>query len=160
SASATKERRPRRESSTCISCPTRMAITLPGRTRSRSRLNPDAPPRAFSIQEQSMSRFRLPVLLAMLGLTAAGFALESKKKNGPDPNTIEARFADGSTLRMMLLQESIDVQTKYGKLTVPVNEIRRIEFAFRLPEETAKKIEAAIKDLGHEVHARREAASQ
>src|SRR5262249_32277285 len=43
---------------------------------------------------------------------------------------------------------------------VPTSEIRRIEFAFRLPEETAKKVEAAIKDLGYDVHARREAANK
>src|SRR5688572_5784657 len=102
-----------------------------------------------------MSRCCLSALLGLLVCAAATLAEEEKKKDGPDTKAVDVRFADGSTIRMVLLQESLEVETKYGKLTVPTDEVRRIEFAFRVPEETSKKIETAIRGLGHELHARR-----
>lgn len=99
------------------------------------------------------------LLVSLLGAAVLADPVE-KKNNGADPGTVEVRFADGSVVRMMLPQESLEVVTRYGKLQVPTNEVRRIDFAFRLPEETSRKINTAIADLGHELHARRDAASK
>jgi hypothetical protein len=72
---------------------------------------------------------------------------------------VEVRFADDSTVKAALLEKSIDVTTRYGKLTVPVDEIRSIELGLRISEDTAKRIEAAVAGLGSQDFAKREAAS-
>jgi hypothetical protein len=76
------------------------------------------------------------------------------------PSEVVAHFVDGSVIRRVRLVENIDVQTRYGKLSIPVQDVRRIEFATRLPEEIARQIERAIDNLGSKTFAQREAASR
>jgi hypothetical protein len=76
----------------------------------------------------------------------------------PDVNTIEVRFADDSLVKMTLQNSTIEVATRYGKLVVPVEEMRRIELGLRIPEATAKRIETAIAALGNANFQKREAA--
>jgi hypothetical protein len=61
---------------------------------------------------------------------------------------------------MTVLQESLDVTTRYGKLTIPISDIRNIEFGLHLPDEVAKQVETAVQRLGGNAHADREAASR
>jgi hypothetical protein len=102
-------------------------------------------------------------LLGALAVAGAAAGQDKDDKNGarprPDANVVEVRFADDSTVKMVLLQSSIDVATRYGKLTVPVAEIRRVELGLRLPEATAKRIDAAIARLGSPDFKQREAAA-
>lgn len=79
--------------------------------------------------------------------------------NQPDPHTVEVRFADDSIVKMVLQQSNIEVTTRYGKLMVPVEEIRRIDFGLRIPDETAKRIETAVSRLGSADFKQRSAAS-
>jgi hypothetical protein len=74
------------------------------------------------------------------------------------PCEAEVRFADGSTVRVTLLQPSVDVQTRYGKLTIPVQEIRRIDLGLHLSEATQQRIEAAVKQLGSDAYKERDQA--
>jgi hypothetical protein len=125
-------------------------------------------------QEIDMSRpFRWVILLAAVA-SMNGLAGEDKgvkkgpaknggtsgilKKEAPKNNEVEVRFGDGSAVRMVMLQDSIDVETKYGKLTVPITEIRRIELGIHLPEGVDKKIERAIKALASDVFKERDNA--
>jgi hypothetical protein len=82
--------------------------------------------------------------------------------NAPVPPTcpVEIRFADGSLVRMELLDAQIQIITRYGKLAVPVTDLRKIDFAFRCTEATQKKIDDAIGLLGHTNYRDREAATQ
>ncbi len=73
---------------------------------------------------------------------------------------VEARLHDGSAIRAIVLQESLEIVTKYGKLTVPTNDIHWIDFGLRVPKELQKKIEANIRRLGDKSHEQREAASK
>ena len=73
--------------------------------------------------------------------------LELPRRSRPDGATPELRFGDNSTIRMALLQEQIEVQTRYGKLVVPLADIRTIEFAVRVPVDVAKRLDAASTDL-------------
>lgn len=107
-----------------------------------------------------MSRRILFLLLAAALCSLSPTRAQDKKKNGAEPCAVQVYFDDGSVMRMVLLQESVDIETKYGKLTVPAADIRHIDLAFRLPEETVRKIDMALKDLGHDLHARREAATK
>jgi hypothetical protein len=59
---------------------------------------------------------------------------------------------------MLILQDSLDVMTKYGRLTVPIRDIRRIDFGLHLPDGVAPQIEAAIKQMGSSVYKQREGA--
>ncbi|HTU17368.1 MAG TPA: LCCL domain-containing protein [Gemmataceae bacterium] len=72
---------------------------------------------------------------------------------------VEARCTDGSILNLTVLDERIELITPYGKLLIPVRDIERIEVAFRIPEAAARRIEAAVADLGKADFQHREAAS-
>jgi len=74
--------------------------------------------------------------------------------------SVEFRFVDGSKVRMAVLQQTLDVVTKYGKLKVPVRDIRKIEFGLHVSEEVAKQVEHDIQSLASNVHAEREAAGR
>jgi hypothetical protein len=68
--------------------------------------------------------------------------------------------ADTSTVRITLVNETVELETKYGKLTIPAADVQRIEFAFRLPGDVARKITAAVKRLGDSSFEEREAAGK
>jgi len=91
------------------------------------------------------------VLLGVIGLSVSAAPDEpsppAKKKNGPAADIAEVRFVDGSNVRMNLAQPAIEITTRYGKLKIPVADIRRIEFAFRYPDRAEAKIDAAITRL-------------
>lgn len=78
---------------------------------------------------------RLPILLVAVVLSPLAIADEPgavvKSKSPEAPGLAEVRFADGSTIRMVLTQTAVEVSTRYGKLEVPVAHIRRVEFGFR-----------------------------
>lgn len=108
--------------------------------------------------------YRLMTLIA-LGAGAAFVATaqqpstSSTPKKAEGPDLVEVRLADGSAVRMTLVQTHIDVTTRYGKLSVPVNDIKRIEFGFRYPEGAQAKIEDAVAKLGASNYRQREAAA-
>src|SRR5262249_38702484 len=94
-----------------------------------------------------MSRLRWAALALVLVPVTARTDGPEKKEAAPEPK-VEFRFADGSSVQGVLLEESIEVQTKYGKLSVPVAEVRRIDSASGLPGGTERRMEAGIKRLG------------
>ena len=114
-----------------------------------------------------MRSSHLAILVIGLCLCLAGASGQDKKneksKNAKEevaPNSIEVRFADGSVVKMVLLTETVEVGTRYGKLKVAANEIRRIEFGLRIPEATLKRIDSAIANLGSAEFPKREAAGK
>ena len=64
------------------------------------------------------------------------------------PGGVEIHFLNGSTVRAQILSEKVEIDTPYGKLSVPVTQIRSIEFGSHMPEGHADKIQAAVKKLG------------
>lgn len=77
-----------------------------------------------------------------------------------DLSAVEVRFVDRSMLRMSLQHDKLDVQTRFGRLSIPTVEIRKIDFGMRTPAEVAKRIETAIIALGSSEFDRREGASR
>jgi hypothetical protein len=72
-----------------------------------------------------------------------------------DPRAVAVEFVDQSVLKLVLADERIEIVTPHGKLQVPTDEIRRIEFAQRLPVEAAQRIDELLKQLAdpsREVH--------
>lgn len=85
---------------------------------------------------------------------------EVVKKTPHKDGEVVALFHDGTRVRTIILQENVEVVTKYGKLTVPTKDIRRVEFGLRLPDELARKLEAAVKDLASNNFQARETATK
>jgi hypothetical protein len=99
-------------------------------------------------------------VLALLVLTLPAADPKPGETNKPaDRAAVEVRFTDNSTLKLMLLDEKIDITTPYGKLSVPVADVQMLEFATRIPEEVVKKVEKAIADLGSPEFKAREIAT-
>jgi hypothetical protein len=103
----------------------------------------------FEPEEIAMPRYYL-VLLSLVVLALPSAQGGGQKKDAAKANEVEVKFADGSTVRMVLVQESIDIVTKFGRLTVPTSSIRGIDFGVHLPEGVDKKIEECIKKLSSE----------
>src|SRR5262245_17782162 len=93
-----------------------------------------------------MIRNALLIIIAW-ALFAAGANAQSKSPKKDTTGEVELTFANGSVLRMSLVADELEIITEYGPLTVPVREIRRIDFGLHLSEEMDKKIKDAIHKL-------------
>jgi hypothetical protein len=100
----------------------------------------------------------MTLALCLVVLGAAAAPADTPKKGAYKPTEVEVRFGDGSKVRMLLLQENVEIVTKYGKLLVPTADIRGIDFGLHLPEGTEEKIDAALKRLGSKSFKERDAA--
>jgi hypothetical protein len=105
------------------------------------------------------SHLKWALAVPMIGATLS-LAQHSGKKDAPRANHAEVRLHDGSLVRMTILQDSVDVLTKYGKLTIPLRDIRRIEFGRHLPEGVEPQIEQAIKQMGDDDFKKRDTAAK
>jgi hypothetical protein len=111
-------------------------------------------------KEASM-RSLVPTALAVtFTLPTLGTAQQPTQTKEPCPKIAEVRFGDGSVVRMTLLQEQLEVMTRYGKLSIPVGDIRRIEFGLHPPGGMGDQITTSIKQLGSDVYRDREGASR
>lgn len=102
----------------------------------------------------------LATVAISLAFPAVAVAQKAAPTKEPNPKIAEVRFADGSIVRMRLLQEELEVMTRYGKLSIPVAEIRRIEFGLHMPGNLGAQIDNSIKLLGSEVYRDRESATK
>lgn len=90
--------------------------------------------------------------VALTNLGTAG------QTDGAKPFLITVHYLNGSTVHMALVQEQIEVETAFGKLTVPRGHIRSIDFGVRLDDEDARQIDEFIGQLGDPLYKRRELA--
>src|SRR5436189_5676485 len=94
--------------------------------RSARMQTPPHPPRRFTFLARRpfmCHRF----VLAIGGVVALASCSLAQSAAKDVVRLAEVRFADGSVVRMNVLQETIEVATKYGKLTIPTDDIRRID---------------------------------
>jgi hypothetical protein len=96
--------------------------------------------------------------LAALSLLAAVRVMAEEPPPG-QPGAVAVKFTDGSVLKLTLADPKVEVVTPYGRLSVPITDIQKIDFATRLTEEATKRIEEAIPNLGHPQFGKREVAS-
>jgi len=104
---------------------------------------------------------RITLTLA-LGLTLAVSSRTLAQESTPSsrPNLAEIRFSDGSIVRMTLQQETVEVLTKYGKLSIPLSDVRRVEFGLHVPSDVNQQINQSIKRLASDVYKERDVASK
>ncbi len=72
---------------------------------------------------------------------------------------VEVKCVDESTLKLKLLDDKIELVTKYGFLQIALADVRRIEFGHRCPPDVIEKIAQAISKLGHPDFQTRERAT-
>ena len=68
--------------------------------------------------------------------------------HGAPPPEVTLVLCDGSIIRGVTPPEAVEVVTKYGTLSIPFKDVRRIEFGFRLSEQDAREVGEAIARLG------------
>jgi hypothetical protein len=105
-----------------------------------------------------MLRRLAAVCLTVLALTVAAPAPAQEKVSTPS-DMAQIRFADGSNFRVSLLQPNVEVQTKYGKLAIPMSEIRSVEFGLRVPDDVQRRLDTAAAGLTSEDFQVREKAT-
>jgi hypothetical protein len=76
------------------------------------------------------------------------------------PGDCEIHFLNGSKVRMIVQSEKLEVATAYGRLSVPVKDVRAIEFGLHFPEGMEAQIEAAIRRLDSSDYREREKADK
>jgi hypothetical protein len=98
----------------------------------------------------------VPVSLAAAALFLPTHpSVAAPDRNPPDPVAkpagfeFEVKCVDDSTLKLRLLDDKLELVTKYGFLQIAVADIRRIDFAHRCPPDVAEKVTLAISKLGH-----------
>lgn len=62
---------------------------------------------------------------------------------------VEAVGVDDSVLKLQLLDDKLELVTKYGPLSVPAADVRKIEFAHRCPPDVQADIAKHLSNLGH-----------
>lgn len=82
-----------------------------------------------------------------------------KSRPAREPGVLEVHFTDESILHLKLRDENVELITPYGRLSIPVGDIEKVEVGLRVPADMAKRIEAAVANLGSSVVRAREAAS-
>ncbi|MDP3685285.1 MAG: hypothetical protein Q8R32_00470 [bacterium] len=97
--------------------------------------------------------------IVLLLCASLGFSQTKTVKDPQKPPEVEVHFADGSIVRMTVLQESLEIQTKYGTLAVPVRDVRRLELGLHMPKGVGERIDAAVRKLGSTSFREREDAT-
>lgn len=105
-------------------------------------------------------------ILAMGVWSAASLALanisraEDNDDDAPAAASVDVKFADGSSIKLMLKQEEYHVETPYGKLVIPARDVRLIELAPRVAEDVARQITEAVGSLASPQFEIREKAAE
>lgn len=73
--------------------------------------------------------------------------------------TAEVRYLDGSVIVMTFEAKDVELQTKYGKLAVPLSDIRRIDVGVQQSAADLKEFAAMADDLGSQTYKKREDAT-
>jgi len=83
---------------------------------------------------------------------------ELKKPEGSPE--FDVAFLDAGNIKVIVLDVKLDVTTKYGKLSIPFTDVRRVELGFRYPDGIEVKLTAAIEKLGAPLFQDREDAEE
>ena len=99
-------------------------------------------------------------LFALVLFAAVSVVTANDKPVAPREPEYECRFKDGSVVRLTVGLSVVTVQTKFGPMTVPLADARKIEMGFRYPEGVEAKVRRALDDLGSADFRTREAAQK
>ena len=119
-------------------------------------------------QQQNLRLSALTLLVLYIASAAVSWGDDSprtdRKPIKPPTNgtvsRLEARLADGSVLKITLLDPQLRLKTDYGELSIPAGDIRRIDFATRIGDDLALAIRSAVAKLADDEYEVRERASE
>lgn len=106
-----------------------------------------------------------PLVLSVALLIAPPGSAGPQPPQQPDPSKpraavdVEVKYIDESGMKLKLLDDKLEMSTKYGVLHIPVADVRKIDFASRVPPDVAEKVMLAIAKLNHPDFKVREAAT-
>jgi hypothetical protein len=100
------------------------------------------------------------LLTAPLGTAGPQPPVSPESGKPRPPAEAEVKFVDDSAMKLKLLDDKLEMTTKYGVLHVPVTDVRRIDFATRVPTDAAEKVLLALAKLNHSEFKVREAATE
>ncbi len=101
---------------------------------------------------------RLFAVAVLLGCSLAPAA--DDKPVVPPPPEYDCRFDDGSVVRLTVGASVLTVDSKFGRMTVPLAEVKKVEMGFRYPAGVQAKVRQAVEDLGSTNFRTREAAQK
>lgn len=113
----------------------------------------------FRTARRAAPLLSLVAFAAVAPVFATPVTTQSPSTSKAAPPDAEVRCADDSVLRVKLLDDTLELVTKYGTLKIPVADVRRIDFATRTPPEVADRVTALVGQLNHPDYATRERAS-
>lgn len=95
--------------------------------------------------------------LLLVGAVGSHCAVEAQEPVTPavapprpeDEEVMEAVFVDEGMLKLKVKLETLVFVTPYGRLTIPLRDIERVDFGRRVSSDLNQQIEARIKDLGN-----------
>src|SRR5262249_37670954 len=102
----------------------------------------------------------LAALLGAFALIGSLPAADADPKKPDAPGAVEVRFLDGSVVRLLLREDRLEVVTPTGPRSVRLADVRKIELAHRIPDDLARKINAAVDRLAHDDFKEREKAAE
>lgn len=76
------------------------------------------------------------------------------------PGDVEVLFFNGSKVRLHIQSAKLDIATIYGQLSVPIQDVKAIEFGLRFPEDVLAKLDRAVKNIGSGDYREREKAAK
>lgn len=109
--------------------------------------------------------FRSLAAAALLLAAAPAWCQEEEEQESArgavDPRVALVHFTDDSRLKVLLADERIEVESAHGKLSIPAEDVRVIEFAQRWTAEQTQEVERWIAELGgDDLPVRKAAAAQ
>lgn len=107
-----------------------------------------------------LAPFAIPIGLLFTALHNFSGAMPAAQQPAarPAPVDVEVRCTDESTMKLKLLDERLEVVTRYGKLEIATSDVRRIDFATRISSEATARIALLISNLNHPDYESREKA--
>lgn len=122
-------------------------------------MKPEARSAAASFAVALLMSLALAVPVRAAEPTAPAGQDAARKPAAPATGPFEVRLNDGSTMKVTLCDERIELKTRYGTLLIPVADLRQIEVGRRIPADVARRIDTAIANLGSKDFRERKAAA-
>lgn len=92
--------------------------------------------------------YRFACVLALASLICVSATRAEEEEEPIATGTVDVKFADGSSIKVVIKAENYPLTTPYGKLTIPAKDVRLIELGPRVADDVAKQIEEAVANLG------------